>query len=139
MYQYIQKKSLNGRSPLTTIAKENHSREVTNTYMFLNLILMDEIELMELLPDFFSQEDLLYINSLLVRIAVHEVEEKGKAIEKSNYPSLLNNVNEPDDIDDYSSENTSYILPTKRSHLIDTSESNKDDRIRVWLAECKWK
>ncbi len=136
------KPPLNSRAPPITITKPNHSRRITNQYILLHVIPIEENELMELLPECFSQEDLLYINSFLVRIGLEEVEEKGEAMEKqikkSNYPSLLN-VNEFENYDnhDYSSDNSSYGLPTKRSLF--GNEFNKNDQIRLWLDQCKSK
>jgi len=76
------KDALNRRTPTRAITNESRLLTISNTYLILiPIVIEDENESKQLVPKYFSREDLSYINFLLLKIAIEESEEKAKAIE----------------------------------------------------------
>ncbi|CAF4603370.1 unnamed protein product, partial [Rotaria sp. Silwood2] len=106
------KEGLDSRRAIKAKTTKNSPITITNTNLILIPVTVVDLTTFDrLVPEFFDQEDMNYVNSLLFELSIEETQqklkEKSEAISKINYELILNNNN--DDNNDNAS------LPTTRS------------------------
>jgi hypothetical protein len=104
------KPGFDSRRAITAETTTNRPIIITNTHLILIPVTVEErTKITGFISEFFNQDDMNYINSLLFELSIEEEQQraqrKAEAIDKINYELILNN----DDDDDNPS------LPTTRS------------------------
>jgi hypothetical protein len=136
------KKEFDGKRPITARrTTKNPSKHVENSYLLLIPVEVEEEDIKrgKLCNEFFDENDLLYINGLLLSIVNEENEqtakEKQEEIKKIGYHYIPND--DDDDNNNVVSENESESssLPIRRSFansVIDSAE-----KVQIWMKNCK--
>ncbi|CAF1367819.1 unnamed protein product, partial [Rotaria magnacalcarata] len=134
------KKEFDGKRSITTRATIKNCRNlVANSYLILIPVQVEKYtEWNKLLPQFFDQNDLSYINDLLVNAVTEEIKLQGKArqeeINKLNYNFIsYDNRDDNDDDDDNIGDNQtgSSSIPVSRNCKSPNIDSN--EKVKIWV------
>ena len=80
--------------------------------------------------EYFPQQELEYINDILVQIVTEEMEDQLRIIRTTN-PLFVHNVDAENQSDNTASSSSS--LPKARTNFVESNIWNKNDLVKQWL------
>ncbi|CAF0778551.1 unnamed protein product [Rotaria sordida] len=133
------KEAVLGRKSITTLSRTNGPSTLTNTYVILKSLIIQPEELRDVVPAYVSNQDLLYINSVLYEAEMRELTESKAEKSEIYFLPLMkihnNNGNNSDDGNDDGSSNLSKCssIQIRRSILPEEDVFWKYNRIQSWI------
>jgi len=138
------KKGFDGKRAITARTRiKNPGKHIKNSYLLLIPVEVKEEDIKQgkLLDEFFDENDLLYINDLLLSITNQENDQQAKAkqeeIKKLGYHCIPND-DDDNNVSENESENKSESsIPTRRSSANSVIDSTA--KVQIWMKNCKLK
>ncbi|CAF3423109.1 unnamed protein product [Rotaria socialis] len=105
------RKEFDDRRSIKSNAKHNRALTIQDEYLILIPVLIDkDTEFRKLVPEYFDQDDLDYINTIIFDLSLERKQRQTATIRKINFDVLLKNNKDGDNDDS---------LPTTRSYVLD--------------------
>lgn len=103
----------------------------TNTYLVLIPVTVEHMDKWKHAKEYFPQQELIYINDILLQLAKEEADDQLRIIAATN-PPLMNNVNVESQSDNTASSSSS--LPKVRTNFVEFNNIwNRNDLVKQWL------
>jgi hypothetical protein len=130
------RKPYGGRRSIRSISKTNHHPTIVNAYLLLIPVTVDKrtIKWNKLVAEFFDQDDLMYIKSILYELLVEEDQQKTGAIKNIHHSSTSKDKDDEDSLPrTRSSFSNQYLSPPRKFNIIENKYFKSEVKIKNFI------